>query len=175
MNEIWAPIKGYEGLYEVSSLGRVRSVDRSVCYTNSKGNTIEYIKPSQLLSGSTYDFARYPVVMLYRNGCRKTYKVHRLVANTFIPNPEHKPEVNHIDGDHTNNCVDNLEWVTGPENLAHAYSTGLSKVVKVRCINTGDEFETMSAAERYFSLGQGCIHHSLKTGSPTHGLTFVGI
>jgi hypothetical protein len=64
---------------------------------------------------------KYRCVSVTENGVQKHYSVHRLVANAFIPNPENKPQVNHIDGDPSNNCVDNLEWVTGKENVLHAY------------------------------------------------------
>lgn len=113
--------------------------------------------------------------MLYGNKSRTTCKVHRLVAKAFISNPENKPEVNHIDGDKCNNSVDNLEWVTGSENKVHGYSTGLSKVVRVKCTNDGQVFSSMTSADRYYYLGEGCVWYAIKTGKPTHGLTFEKI
>ena len=109
MIEEWRPIVGYEGLYEVSSYGRVRSVDR---YDNR--NCVRKSKVLSLLKKSEYGYIQ---VNLSYNG--KLYKkyVHRLVAQAFIPNPDNLPEVNHIDEDKTNNRVDNLEFCDHKYNL----------------------------------------------------------
>lgn len=106
----WKYIEGYEGLYEVSYCGKVR---------RHKNNSTNIIKQS----GSRLYF----VVVLSKSGVCKGYYVHRLVAKTFHPNPENKPEVNHIDGDKRNNHGDNLEWVTRSEQIKHAYRIGLAK------------------------------------------------
>ena len=103
MNEIWKPIVGYEGLYEVSNLGNVRSLNY-----NGTGE-IKIMKPGISKNG-------YLQVLLYINGKRKMYKVHRLVAQAFIPNPDNKPQINHKSEDKTLNTVDNLEWTTAKEN-----------------------------------------------------------
>lgn len=92
--EIWCPIKGYESMYEVSDKGRVRSL---------KFGKERILKPGRNPEG-------YLLVVLCKNGERKAYKVHRLVAKTFIPNPDNLPQVNHKDEDKTNNSVINLEW-----------------------------------------------------------------
>ena len=110
MEEEWRDIKGYEGLYQVSNLGRVKSLDR---YVINKSNKQQYYNGK--------------ILTLSKNNSQKTIPVHILVAKTFIPNPESKPEVNHIDGNKTNNCVSNLEWVTRSENELHAYKNGLAK------------------------------------------------
>ena len=98
--EIWCPIKGYEGLYEVSDQGRVRSL---------KFGKERILKPSRNTNG-------YLLVGLRKNGEKKTYKVHRLVVQTFIPNPDNLQEINHIDEDKTNNKVQNLEWCDRKSN-----------------------------------------------------------
>ena len=94
MEEIWCPIKGYEGIYEVSDQGRVRSL---------KFGKERILKQGKPQNG-------YLQVDLYKNGEQKKYLVHRLVSKTFIPNPDNLPEVNHIDEDKENNTVQNLEW-----------------------------------------------------------------
>ena len=105
--EIWKDIKGYEGLYKVSSEGRVKSLERIIVDSIGRKRTIN----ERILKNSLKNCG-YIYVNLYNGGKR----VHRLVAEAFIPNPEDKPEVNHKDEDKTNNCVENLEWVTAKEN-----------------------------------------------------------
>ncbi len=106
MEENWRFIPGYEGLYEVSNLGNVRSVTAKI-YRN---NGTTYIRRGKLLG--IRDFGKYTQVILSKQGNAKCYGVHRLVAQAFIPNPDNLPCVNHKDEDRTNNCVDNLEWCT---------------------------------------------------------------
>lgn len=111
MKEVWKNIDGYNGMYQVSNLGRVRSFKSN----RSKHGHIMSLTISK---------RGYVRVTLY-NGGRKHCTVHRLVAKAFIPNLENKSEVNHIDGDKNNNRVDNLEWSTRSENMTHAYHTCL--------------------------------------------------
>ena len=106
MIEEWRPIEGYEGLYEVSNIGRVRSVDRFY-YRLHKGKVLS----------PTKDRYGYLTVTLNCNGKSKTIKIHRLVAQAFLPNPDNLPQVNHKDEDKTNNNVDNLEWCTAKYNV----------------------------------------------------------
>lgn len=120
--EKWKPIKGFEGLYDVSSQGRIRSLQRTK--KNKWGGIIE-VKERILANGLTPQ--GYINVLLYNSGTRTTFRAHRLVAEAFIPNTDNKPHVNHIDGNKVNNCVDNLEWCTIQENNIHAYSSGLKK------------------------------------------------
>ena len=121
MDEIWLPVNGYEGSYEVSNLGRVRTVEKNIVDINGKHLQIK----SKILKSRLSDFG-YPRVLL----CEKRKVVHRLVAIAFIPNPENKAEVNHVDGCKTNNVVTNLEWVTREENMTHAFKTGLNRARK---------------------------------------------
>jgi len=93
---------------------------------------------------------RYAMVSAYSEGKQKHYYVHRLVAMSFVPNPDAKPQVNHIDGNTKNNCAVNLEWVTNQENIRHAYKTGLYKVVA--CSACGNEtFSKLGLCSRCYS------------------------
>lgn len=113
MEEIWKDIVGYEGKYQISNLGNVKSI-----YYKKKTNK----KDPHILVGNKYKGRNpYRYVNLSKYGKIKSVKIHRLVAEYFIPNPENKPYVNHKDGDKGNNRVDNLEWVTPLENNLHAY------------------------------------------------------
>lgn len=122
MEEIWKDIEGYEGLYQVSNLGRVKSLSRVVV----RSSTRKYISNEKLLKLCS-DKAGYMIVCLSKEGTHQTLKVHRLVANAFIPNPNEKKEVNHINGIKWDNRLENLEWNTTSENQKHAYSIGLNK------------------------------------------------
>lgn len=113
--EEWRQISGWEGYYEVSNCGRVRSCDRLV--RHAKGGVA--LKNGRVLKERN-DGKGYPFVGLYRASKGKQERVHRLVAAAFIPNPRNLPQVNHIDGDRANPDVSNLEWVTLVENLLHA-------------------------------------------------------
>lgn len=119
--EIWKPVVGYEGIYEVSNMGRVKSLDRLV-----KRNNHFDRKKGRILSPSINSL--YPMVRLSKNGEHKSTFLHRIIAIAFIPNPNNKPQVNHIDGNKHNYSISNLEWCTQSENNAHAFATGLKFV-----------------------------------------------
>ena len=108
--EVWKPISGFEGLYEVSNMGRVRSLRRNIVISARKREKDGYVTCN-----------------LSKEGSVKCKLVHRLVAETFIPNKESKPEVNHIDGNKQNNSIKNLQWVTASENQRHSIEIGLRK------------------------------------------------
>lgn len=113
-NEEWRDVKDFEGLYQVSNYGRVKSLSRVLSYHNIITKT-RILRPGK---NSSY----YYLVILCKNSKKYTKKVHRLVAEAFIPNPEQKPEVNHIRYVTINLCdnrVSNLEWVTSKENSQH--------------------------------------------------------
>lgn len=111
MEEIWRNIEGYEGLYQVSNMGRVRSLDR---WVDNKGNSKRLIKGKIL---KTVGNNGYQHVLLCKNGKGKWFYVHRLVAMAFLPNPDNLPEINHISEDKTNNFYGNLEWCDRKYNV----------------------------------------------------------
>ena len=117
MIEVWKDIEGYEGLYQVSNLGNVRSLDRIVDYGHSKA-----YRKGKNLSGS-YASGGYAQVQLNHNKKTKQELIHRLVAKAFIPNPNNLPCVNHKDENKRNNCVENLEWCTEKENINYGTRT----------------------------------------------------
>lgn len=117
--ETWIDVIGYEGLYLVSSIGEVKSLPKK------RGSFI--MKNEKILSQKTTKHG-YLGVMLSKNDVRKTFASHRLVAINFIPNPNKKPCVNHINGIKNDNRVENLEWVDYYENMKHAVNTGLLSV-----------------------------------------------
>lgn len=114
--ERWLPVVGYEGAYEVSDLGRVRSLTRAI----SRGGRTSIIQGRVKTPKITKK--GYAHVHLFRNDVRKCVTVHRIVAEAFIPNAEQKPEINHQDNDRRNNAATNLKWCTRLENQAHAAS-----------------------------------------------------
>lgn len=152
MTEIWRAIDGTHGMMEVSSLGRVRSLLRT------DKTVLKY----------QHDSKGYQRVRVTVQRKKMTFKVHREVAKAFIPNPENKPQVNHIDGNKDNNAVENLEWVTNQENAKHALKTGLFDTVVAGAKRSNDarkcpiagfdpqsgkrfDFESISEAERHFN------------------------
>lgn len=111
-NEVWKPIAGYEGLYEVSNFGRVRNAAKAHC---ARGGIL---KPMA-------DAAGYCRINVYKSGKMAHKLVHRIVAESFVENPHNKFEVNHKDGNKANNDAANLEWVTPKENVKHSIENGL--------------------------------------------------
>lgn len=121
MSEVWLPVVGYEGKYEVSNTGLVRSVDREVF---NRGSGRAYTLKGQALKVKK-DRDGYLIVSPCVDGVNKYLRVHRVVASAFLSNPENKAHVNHINGDKSDNSVSNLEWVSHVENMRHAKHNGL--------------------------------------------------
>ena len=119
--EIWKDIEGYDGRYQVSNRGRIKSLPHVQKNRYSKYTTKEKILAPR------FDGDGYCCAALYTGGKREDRRVHRIVAETFIPNPEGKAFINHKDGVKTNNSVENLEWCTAAENAQHAFRTGLNR------------------------------------------------
>lgn len=151
MIEEWKDIKGYEGLYQVSNLGRVK---------RCKGKHMQserLLKTIMLNSG-------YVHVHLSKNNKQNKLLVHRLVAQAFIPNPENKPQVNHIDEDKTNNVVSNLEWMTPKENINHGTRNlrdSLTKRKKVKGIDIANGeynyYNSVNECAKYLGINKGNI------------------
>lgn len=144
--EIWKDIPEFTGHYQVSNLGRVKSLSR---FCVDRHRTGALIKPDKN--------ANYHRVTLSKDRKPKRFSIHRLVAICFIPNPNNKPQVNHINGIKTDNRLDNLEWCTASENINHAISTGLyippsgaknkqSKPVAMIDVNTGKVLNVFHSA-----------------------------
>lgn len=112
IKEIWKDVVNYENLYKISNLGRVKSLYR--------------MGANERICKLHIGTRGYLEVNISKNNIRKKVRVHRLIAEAFIPNPENKPEVNHIDGNKLNNSIENLEWVTRSENIQHSFKIGLN-------------------------------------------------
>lgn len=158
--EKWKAIPGFEGIYEISDCGRVRTVARVAEFSYARRgasskkinvNTPRTIK-SKLVKTRKQN-SGYLLACLYKDGKRKVYLVHRLVAISFVPNPYNKPQVNHIDGDKENNCSDNLEWVSNGDNQRHKLyvlnrCNGPHPPLSVICLETGVKYPSIAEASR---------------------------
>lgn len=146
--EIWKDIPGYEGYYQASNLGRIKSF-----YKNGK-----ILNPSINMHG-------YKQIVLINHNGRKTWTIHRIIAKTFIPNIYNKPFINHINGIKTDNNINNIEWCTASENIIHGFKIGLIKrnknekskssklswdiVSQIRLIKNRDKISNRKLAKQY--------------------------
>ena len=172
MKENWKDIAGYEGLYQVSNLGRIKSLERTV---RTKGNGVKeysYTLPEKVIRPHKQN-SGYLVTDLCKNGVKKHHLVHRLVAEAFIPNDDiFATTVNHIDEDKTNNRADNLEWLSHGDNMRYSMKgeTGrewegrnhASK--KVLCVETGEIFESTTKASRWLGFSSHVVSVSILKG-----------
>lgn len=156
--EVWKDIKGYEGLYQVSSEGRVRALPRQGFTKHGKRNHIHYLKPDVNYHHKGEYRVGYHRVTLCKDGIYKRYMVHRLVAQAFIPNPENKPYINHIDCDGTHNWIENLEWVTHSENMLWCHKLG-------RCSNLKATKQSILAREK----------EAIEFGKSFYGKNFIEV
>lgn len=166
----WKEVKGYEGRYIISNYGEVISLPR---YKNNKSK-LQYVEPKEILQYVNKNNG-YIYVMLCKNGKQKNIRLHRLVAEAFIPNSENLLQINHIDGNKQNNKVNNLEWCNQSQNEIHAYKLGLIKnrnKIKVRQYDLDDnfikEFESMKEASKETGVSisniSQCINNKKKQG-----------
>lgn len=158
-NVIWKPIRGFEGIYKINSSGKVRSLNRTIQVKEKS----RYIKGRMITSRIGRD--GYKTVRLSKAGKTHTRYIHRLIADAFIRNPLNKPFVNHINGDKSDNRVENLEWVSHSENIRHAYVTGLYKIPHARCkrvVNhcTGKHFRSIREAAKKMGISyKTCVNY----------------
>ena len=125
--EIWKDIPDYNGLYQASNLGNIKSLKREH-YVPSTNKKIWILKEKILKPGLSKD--GYKCVVLTKNNVRKTYKVHKLIMLTFTKTQKYRTYINHKDGNKLNNNVENLEWCTNSENIKHAYNNNLIDITK---------------------------------------------
>lgn len=154
--EIWRNIEGFNGAYKVSNMGRVKSLMRRY----SRNGKIFKIKGKGILKNHI-NKRGYNYVSLSKREKHKKYKVHRLVANAFIPNPGNKPFIDHIDGNKTNNNVNNLRWCTSKENNNNPITK--QKIQKrIICKDIGVIFESLVEAEKLLNIRRSSISNVLR-------------
>ena len=164
MHEKWVRIPGYENFYLISSIGRIRSLPRNIIAKNGRSMSF----PERIMKQSLDEDGYLNITLTDEYSRTKQYRVSRLVAMTFIPNPDNLPIVNHLDGNKQNNGVDNLEWCTVRRNTYHAYETCLNKTnvpVPVTCLDNMMTFESYSEAARYVGCDTTNIIESIKMQS----------
>lgn len=149
--EVWKDIKGYEGYYQVSNLGEVRTIGHK---WQRKG-----IHKIKLHENNGYG---YLMADLHKNNKSKSVAVHRLVAQAFIPNPENKQQVNHKDGDKYNNNADNLEWVSKAENCWHRNNILGIRTNRIKDFTTGLVFPSQKSAALYYGVSENLIRMIVK-------------
>lgn len=164
-SEKWKDIPGFEGYYQISDLGRVKSVERVVR---------DRKLPAKIIKSSGVS---YQSVGLWKDNKGHNFLVHRLVAQAFLPNPDNLPEVDHKDGDVTNNKVDNLEWVTASDNHLRKIQNKSKKKTSyrrsVKCLETGEIFTSISAAGRSVNADATQIVESIQAQRCCKGSTFA--
>lgn len=179
-NIIWKPIPGYEGHYEASNTGLIRSVDRVVVLKTKLYEDRPCSFKGRILKPYMQKYKRSNIkprqcVALSVDGKLKTWAVHRLIALSFLPNENNYETVNHIDGDCNNNHVDNLEWSSKEENARHAFKNGLVKTQKLiaqidpvtnKIIKV---YPGESEACRQIGISQGKIGFALRNGKMKRG------
>jgi hypothetical protein len=188
MKEIWKDVAGYEDRYQISDQGNARKY--------LKDGKFLTLKPGITTPKNGYLFVQFAGPHPVDGNPSGAYTIHRLVALAFIPNPENKPCVNHIDGNKYHNWVSNLEWVTYSENMKKSYATGIRYVTEaqcsgpthpnsansvkktsmpVKCLETGQTFFSISEACRQLHINGSYLNFCMKNGLPAKGYTIVKI
>lgn len=145
--EIWKSIKGYEGFYQVSNKGRIKSLKRK---------TIDGRSLKEIIRKLGLGFTGYYHIDLWKDNCAKTIKVHRLVAQAFIPNPDNKPQINHVNGIKSYNEVDNLEWCTARENVQHSFN----KLGRIKIGQKGEACHKAKLTEKQVYEIKNLLHNT---------------
>jgi len=166
----WKNVLGYEGIYEVSNTGEVRTKEGKTTFSKMHG--VRKWKQRTLKQKVTKD--KTCRVSLWKDGKEKTWLVHRLVAFAFIPEVEGKIYINHIDGSRLNNSIDNLEWCTSEENINHAFDTRLIETgTEITLVNRSTKekhnFRSKSKAGQFLGKGHGHISALLLKGVTSSG------
>ena len=164
MTEEWKDIEGYEGKYQVSNLGRVRSLDRDIVRRTRYGTMAPYHINGSVLK-PLHSQGDYCYVHLFdKDGASTNHKVHRLVAKAFVPNPDNLNEVNHIDEDKDNNRADNLEWCKHVDNCNHGTRNERSAVKR------GIQVEQLTLDGHHVAFYQSACEASRQTGIARKGI-----
>lgn len=163
--EEWRDVPGYEGIYEVSNTGKVRTHKNKTTHSVKHGT--RKWKQRELKQKVSKDNCRR--VSLWKNKKEKTWLVHRLVAMAFLDKPEGKDYINHIDGNRANNCVENLEWCDHKENNNHAFDnrlikTGREIVLMDSVTRELHYFRSLTKASEFLGQNQGYLSSALKRG-----------
>lgn len=145
MEEIWKDVPGFEGLYQASTLGRVKSLDRMV---NTGAKNITKCKKTGKILKNKIDNRGRAHITLSKEGKRFFFQTGNIIAITFIPNPENKPKIMHIDGNKLNNTLENIKWATNKEIVEHTWTRFDRNIV----IFEGKKFNTQAAAARYYGI-----------------------
>lgn len=156
--EIWKDIKDYEGLYQVSNLGRVKRLARSFIMKNGMRRTYK----EKILSNKGLDKDGYVLRILSKDNKPKTFKMHRLVAQAFIPNQEELPEVNHKNGIKNDNRVENLEWISTSQNQKHSIKVLGNKVLKGEEVGNSKLTEELVLELRYLKATTNVTYTELQ-------------
>jgi hypothetical protein len=185
MSEIWLPVIGYEGYYEVSNYGKVKTCKKAHRIVNRYGHETTYEAEEKLLKVSITR-PGYARVTLCVNKHPKTYSVHRLVLIAFEPNVKNLPQINHKDGNKLNNHLDNLEWCDQSHNIQHAFDTGLNvkktgwehnQSKALRYVNEGNEisiFGSIGEASKAIGIKRELISKSCRENRAIHHGKYKG-
>lgn len=160
-NEVWKDIPGYEGIYQASTLGNIRTTEGKT--TSNKRYATRHWK-SRVLKGRGDYLKTGKRVSMWKDGKCKDWLVARLVAMTFLGTPPEGFTVNHKDGNRLNNAVDNLEWLSLADNIRHGFSTGLYPTKHITLCRNGEkiEFSSMAKCDEFLGRRRGYTSNSLK-------------
>lgn len=164
---LWKEIKGYEGMYLLSDEGEIISLSRTVRRKNRAGSFVGVLKSKRLktcLRGRNGNM--YEAVTLTKDGISKRYSVHRLVAETFIPNPNELPKINHKDENRLNNRADNLEWCTRQYNIDYSKSKPVNQIKDGKVVG---QFKSIAYASAETGISRRSINNALRGWSRSAG------